>query len=108
VIGFAFFCPMSFISIIFFERFRKKGYHNIHILEYTIHSRNADKELNVHMFHSYISLTLHLHTVFMLKCWAGMLQPIRLKSERKSTFTHCSHDVSIVLYTRTVCKTVVQ
>lgn len=67
VIGFACFCPMSFISIIFFERFRSKGYHNIHISEYTIHSRNADKGLNVRMFHSYISLTLHLHTVFMLK-----------------------------------------
>lgn len=58
---------MSFISIIFFERFRKKEYHNIHISEYTIHTRDADKGLNVRTFHSYICLTLHLHIIFMLK-----------------------------------------
>jgi len=51
----------------FFGRFRKKGYHNIHISEYTIHSRNADKGLNVRTFHSYISLTVHLHAIFYVK-----------------------------------------
>jgi hypothetical protein len=62
-LDFACFCFLSFVSITvcFSERFRT-GYNNVHVSEH-----NVDKELDVCIFHSYITFALHLHTVFMLK-----------------------------------------